>query len=646
MIHKEKKRKDRTMILLSASEVTKVYGEKVIFDHLSLTINDSDKIGLIGINGTGKTSLLRILAGLENADKGEVITSNELVIEYLPQNPHFDEEATVIEQIFKGHSPFMKVLRDYEKTLYALEQSPEDKQLQQQLLVLNEKMDQVDAWQAESEAKAILTKLGIEAFDKKIGTLSGGQKKRVALAGALIRPCNLLILDEPTNHLDNDTIDYLEELLKAKKCGLFMVTHDRYFLERVTNKIMELDYGKIYEYEGNYQAFLLQKSQREQIQARLEEKQQSLFKKELEWMRKGVEARRTKQKARQERFYELQEQMTTRKDEQLEIGLKTSRLGKKIIEIEGLSKSFGTLKVLEDFTYTFVRHDRIGIIGDNGIGKSTLLNLICGLIQPDKGTIDLGDTVKIGYYSQENRGLDEKLRVIDFIKERAEYITSEDGTKISASKMLERFLFPPHMQYTPIGKLSGGEKRRLYLLSVLMEDINVLLLDEPTNDLDIQTLQILEDYIDYFDGPVVAVSHDRYFLDRMCEKLFVFEGDGKIKYSVGNYTDYVTYRQEDIQKQKNTKKEAKKETTHQETKSSRSLKMSYNEKREYEQIESVIEALEEKLAKIEEDMAKAATQYSKLNELIEEKTALEEKLLEQMERWAYLSDLAAKIEAQ
>lgn len=631
------------MILLSATDLNKVYGEKVVFNQISLTVSSLEKIGLIGINGTGKTSFLKIIAGLEVPDKGELITSNELVIEYLPQNPYFDEDATVIEQIFKGTSEFMKILRDYEMTVLAVENNPEDTKLQEKLIKLSGQMDAVDAWQVESEAKSILTKLGITDFNQKVGTMSGGQKKRIALAGALIRPCNLLILDEPTNHLDNDTIDYLEEMLKSKRCALLMVTHDRYFLDRITNKIVEIDQGRLFEYEGNYSKFLELKEQRESIEARMHEKQQSLFKQELEWMRKGVEARRTKQKARKDRFYELEDNMNNSKQEKMDIGLATSRLGKKVIEIEEVSKRFGDKILLNNFTYNFTRDERIGIIGDNGIGKSTLLNMIVGDLEPDCGDIAIGDTVKIGYYSQENKGMDESLRVIDFIKQKAEYIQSEDGTRISASKMLERFLFPPIMQYTPISKLSGGEKRRLYLLSVLMDDINVLLLDEPTNDLDIQTLQILESFIDGFDGPVVAVSHDRYFLDRICEKLFVFEGQGVVKNSIGNYTDYITYRQEAAEEIQ--KAAAKAKTNDTRVKPASKLKFTYNEKKEYDSIDSDIEKLEALVEEIESKMSKAATNYGLLNELMKEKEEAEEQLLLKMERWEYLNELAQRINA-
>lgn len=631
------------MILLSLSHIKKTYGEKVIFDDLSLTVDSSKKIGMIGINGTGKSSLLKIMAGLETPDMGEVITSNELVIEYLPQNPVFEEDSTVLQQIFKGTSPFMKVLREYEQTITDLEETPESEQLQAKLVNLSEQMDRQDAWQLESEAKAILTKLGILNFNQKVKELSGGQRKKIALAGALIRPCNLLILDEPTNHLDNETIGYLEEVLKNKKCGVIMVTHDRYFLERVTNQIVELDQGKIYEYSGNYEAYLEQKALRESIEERLREKQQSLYKQELEWMRKGVEARRTKQKARKERFYELEDNLSSDQKQSLDLNLGTSRLGKKIIALENVSKSFGDKCCVKDFTYTVLRDDRIGIIGSNGMGKSTLLNLIAGDILPDAGKIEIGDTVKIGYYTQESKALDLSMRVIDYVKEQGEFIKTADGSLISAGKMLERFLFPPILQYTPIEKLSGGERRRLYLLGILMQDINVLFLDEPTNDLDIYTLQVLESFIDEFNGPVITVSHDRYFLDRIVDKLFVYKGDGEILNSPGNYSDYAM-REQNV---KEVTVEVKKEKVVAIRKEQvPKLKFTYKEQKEYEQIDSVIENLENEIQRLDKEMAENATHFARLQELTKEKEAKEEELAFQMERWEYLNERAEEIARQ
>ncbi|MBQ2021573.1 MAG: ATP-binding cassette domain-containing protein, partial [Peptococcaceae bacterium] len=537
------------MLLLAATDLYKTHGLKTVFDHISLNIDSNDKIGLLGVNGTGKSTLLKILAGVAQADSGEIQTSNQLVLEYLPQHPDFDENATVLQQIFRGESPFMKVVRDYEMAVEALEQNPADETLTQRLLELSAEMDRHNAWQLESEAKAILNKLGIHNFSARVGDLSGGQKKRIALAGALIRPCNLLILDEPTNHLDNDAIEFLEQHLKAKNCALLMVTHDRYFLDRVTNRIVELNNAKLYSYEGNYEKFLELKTQREDDERRMQEKAHALYKQELAWMRKGVEARRTKQKARIERFYELEDSLTSAQDDKMEISLQHSRLGKKIIEIDRLRKTFDkqngtdTKVCISDFTYAVVRDDRIGIVGNNGMGKSTLLNIIAGKMPYDSGSVVLGDTVRIGYYTQDNSDLPENMRVIDYVREKGEYIKSGDGTLISAARMLERFLFSGAQQHSMIGQLSGGEKRRLYLLGVLMADVNVLLLDEPTNDLDIQTLQILEDFIDHFTGPVIAVSHDRYFLDRIAHRIFAFEGDGKVTIYTGNYSDYMEKKQ-------------------------------------------------------------------------------------------------------
>lgn len=647
------------MLLLSAIDLSKTHGVKTIFDHISLNIDSNDKIGLLGVNGSGKSTLLKILAGITQADSGEIQTSNQLVFEYLPQQTDFDENATVLQQIFRGESSFMKVIRDYEYTLERLEQAPADEALTQKLLELHTKMDEHNAWQLESEAKAILNKLGIHNFSARVGDLSGGQQKRIALAGVLIRPCNLLILDEPTNHLDHEAIEFLEQQLKNKNCALLMVTHDRYFLDRVTNRIVELSNAKLYSYEGNYETFLELKTQREEEQRRIQEKTQSLYKQELAWMRKGVEARRTKQKARIERFYELEEQLFTTQEKKLEISLQHARLGKKIIEIEHLNKTYGSANqkiiCISDFTYAIVRKDRIGIVGSNGMGKSTLLNIIAQKMPYNSGNVTLGDTVRIGYYTQNNDNLPEDMLVIDYIREKGEYIHASDGTLISASRMLERFLFSGAQQHTQIKQLSGGEKRRLYLLGVLMGDVNVLLLDEPTNDLDIQTLQILEDFIDHFSGPVLAVSHDRYFLDRIAQRIFAFEGNGKVTIYTGNYSDYIEKQQllglpiDDSSRIANKKtKEQVDKIEKRETQRQRQskIKFTYQEAKEYETIEETISALENEIVQCDVDMENNSTNFIKLNELNQLKDILEQQLTEKMERWEYLMNKAEEIATQ
>ena len=631
------------MLLLSATDLCKTHGLKIIFDHISLHIDSGDKIGLLGVNGTGKSTLLRILSGLAQADEGEIQTSNQLVLEYLPQHPDFDEDATVLQQIFRGESPFMKVLRNYEQTLDALERYPDDQQLTQQLLDLSAQMDAQNAWQLESEAKAILNKLGIHDVSAKVQTLSGGQRKRIALAGALIRPCNLLILDEPTNHLDHEAIEFLEQHLKNKNCALLMVTHDRYFLDRVTNRILELSNGKLYAYEGNYETFLELKTQREEEQQRIQEKAQALYKQELAWMRKGVEARRTKQKARIERFYQLEDSLTVQQEDKLEISLQHSRLGKKIIELDHLHKTFGDKVCIDDLTYTVVRDDRIGIIGNNGLGKSTLLNIIGKQLPYDSGSVILGDTVRIGYYTQDNSDLPLDMRVIDYVREKGEYIHSSDGSLISAARMLERFLFSGAQQHAFIHQLSGGEKRRLYLLGVLMDDVNVLLLDEPTNDLDIQTLQILEDFIDHFNGPVLAVSHDRYFLDRIARRIFAFEGNGVVDIYTGNYSDYAEKKQQAEPTEAAPAPKEKKGDTRQRT---QKIKFTYQEAKEYDAIENDIAALETQIQQCDLDMAANSTDFAKLNELNQQKERLEQQLSEKMERWEYLMNKAEQIAQQ
>lgn len=621
------------MILLNIENVSKSYTEKTLIENISFGVMEKDKIGLIGINGTGKTTLLKLIAGIEEPDQGRIIRANNINIEYLPQNPYFEKDAKVIEQVFKGDSANLKIVRDYEAAI----SNPNTKK--DEIIRLSELMDSVGGWELEAEAKSILTRLGINDFNAIINHLSGGQKKRVALASALINPSDLLILDEPTNHLDNDTIDWLEDYLSRRKGGLLMITHDRYFLDRVVNRIMELDGGNLYSYKGNYSYFLEKKSEREEILAASEEKRQNLYRRELAWMRQGAQARTTKQKARIQRFNELEDSEMDLNKERMEISVASSRLGKKIIELKDIYKSYGDNDLIKDFTYTVLRDDRLGILGANGLGKSTLLKIFSGEISPDKGAVEIGETVKLGVFSQETTHLDDNQRAIDYIKEGGEFISTADGIKISASQMLERFLFPPDLQWTPIGKLSGGEKRRLHLLRTLMESPNVLLLDEPTNDLDIQTLTILEEYIEEFTGAVIIVSHDRYLLDKIVEKVFVFEGSGQIKAYTGNYSYFKEQTKEEEPKDKEEKKERVKGP-------SQKLKFSFNEQREWETIDEDISILEEGITKIGKEMENAASEYTMLEELIKNKEEVEKKLEEKMERWVYLSELDEKIRNQ
>lgn len=638
------------MNLLSAENISKSYSEKILFDKISLGINEGDKIGVIGVNGTGKSTLLKVLAGIESLDEGSIIKGNGVTIEYLPQNPIFHDEITVIEQVFKGDNPIMKTLRKYETIMNNLEKDPTNLEYNEELIKLSDSMDKLDAWSLESSAKTILTKLGIMNFNEKIKNLSGGQKKRVALATALIAPCDLLILDEPTNHMDNESITWLETYLNSRKGALVMITHDRYFLDRVTNRIIELDRGRLFSYTGNYSIFLDKKIEREQIESASEEKRQNLLRRELAWIKRGAKARTTKQKARIDRFEQLNNDNPLDSIGKVEISTAHSRLGSKIIEINNISKSLGDRNLIENFSYTFAKDDRIGIIGANGMGKSTLMNLITGKLTLDSGEIIIGETVKVGYFSQDSCEMNEELRVIEYIREVAEFIETADGSKISASQMLERFLFPPQAQWTPINKLSGGEKRRLFLLKVLMASPNVLLLDEPTNDLDIETLTILEDYIEDFNGIVIAVSHDRYFLDKIAERIFSFEGNGTVLEHTGNYSDFCEFKKsqssEEATDSKTASKSAPKENkTSTKKENSKQLKFSYKEKLEFEQIEGVIEALENDLEKIDSDIAAASTNFQLLQELLEKKDEIELELLEKMERFEYLSNLDEEIKA-
>ncbi len=630
------------MNFISAENISKSYSEKQLFNNINLGINDGDRIGVIGINGTGKSTLLKVIAGVENSDSGRIIRGNSVSVEFLSQNPDFDFEATVLEQVFKGNTPAMKLIREYEKAIN------EDNPSNEKMIKITHEMDELNAWSLESEAKVILTKLGISDFKAKVGRLSGGQKKRIALASALITPADLLILDEPTNHLDSDSIDWLEQYLNKRKGALLMITHDRYFLDRVVNEIIELDKGNLYTYKGSYSNFLEKKLERDDIQQANEKKRQSLFKKELAWIRRGAKARTTKQKARIDRFEQLGENRMDLSEEKIEISLAGSRLGKKIIELQNISKSFNDKKLISDFNYILLRNDRVGIIGANGSGKSTLLNIISGKLKADSGIVETGETVKIGVYSQETYHMNNEQRVIEYIREGAEFISNAEGYKVSASQMLERFLFPPSDQWTPIAKLSGGEKRRLYLLRVLMESPNILLLDEPTNDLDIQTLTILEDYLDDFQGAMIAVSHDRYFLDRIVGKIFSFEGNGEIIQYTGNYSEVKDIIRENLSTS-NKELDSSKEVVDKNpsiSKKEKPLKFTFKEQHEFKEIDIVISKLEEEIIKVESKIAESSSDFACLQQLLKDKEKLESNLEEKMERWMYLNELEEKINKQ
>ena len=629
------------MNLITLENISKSYSEKILANNVSLGINEGEKIGLIGVNGTGKSSFLKIVAGVEEPDEGTVTKGNRVRIEYLAQTPDYDDNATVLEQVFKGNSEEMRILREYEELLEKIDKGEVKENDSERLIRLQGKIDALNLWDMESEAKNVLTKLGITNFEEKVGNLSGGQKKRIMLAAALITPCELLILDEPTNHLDNETISWLEEYLNSRKGALLMITHDRYFLDRVTNRILELDRGRLFSYDGNYSVFLEKKMERIAIEKASEEKRQNLMRKELAWVRRGAKARTTKQKARLQRFDELVNQEGFIENENIEISVMGTRLGKKIIEIEHLNKSFGDKKIVDDFNYIVLRSDRIGIVGPNGIGKSTLMGMIEGKVAPDSGEIIKGETVKIACFSQEDTHMHPEMRAIDYIKEAGEYLQTATGERITASQMCEKFLFDGTLQWTMIGMLSGGERRRLHLLRVLMEAPNVLLLDEPTNDLDIETLNRLEDYLDDFGGVVITVSHDRYFLDRICNKIFSYKGNGKIDIYTGNYGDYLLSKE---QKEVAVDKNKKEPSVEKNKNKGKVLKFSFKEQREFETIDEEIMTLEEKIEELDSLMAKHASEYGRLQELMEEKAKVEEELAFKYERWEYLNELAAQIE--
>lgn len=625
---------------LKVTDLTKTYGEKTLFDHLSFLIHEKDRIGLIGINGTGKTSLLNIIAGVDSGDGdlAAIQQPSDYQIGYLSQNQTFDENSTIAEAVFQGDSPIIKAVKNYELALAALSENGLDEGVQRRYTQAEEAMNKQDAWTADTNAKIILQKLGIPTLEKKIGELSGGQLKRVSLAQVLIEAPDLLLLDEPTNHLDYETIEWLENFLNNYRGAVLMVTHDRYFLDRVTNRIFELSFGKLYEYKGNYETYVMEKAERERVAVEQEEKRKRLFKQELAWMRAGVQARGTKQQARIDLFQDLKENLhQVQTNGTLEADFATQRLGKKVLEIKEGNYAIDHKQLLKDFNLLIQANDRIGITGKNGAGKSTLLNILAGRIPLESGLYSIGETVRIGYYTQQNEEMDPNQRMIAYLQEAAEEVKRSDGSSVGVAEMLERFLFPRFMHGTLIGKLSGGEKRRLYLLKLLISQPNVLLLDEPTNDLDIDTLTILEDYIQTFKGAVIAVSHDRYFLDKTMDKLLVFQGNGQILSFYGTMSEYLANQKEQEKvKEKPLNKPLKEASTEKKEKT----KLTYMEQKEWATIEEDITQLETKLETLTEEMNHQGDDFVRLQELQEAVTATEQLLEEKMNRWEYLSEYA------
>ena len=638
----------RTSMILTLEHYTKSYGEKKLFDDVNLSIDDGDKIGIVGVNGTGKSTFLQAVAGLAPVDDGTRVEMRGLRMEYLAQDKVFAPENTVLMEVFRGTSPLMQALRAYELALKAAEAAPNDVRVQQALAKSSEAIDAAGGWQLESEAKTILTKLGITDFAAPVGTLSGGEEKRLALATALVQPCDLLLLDEPTNHLDSETIAWLEEYLRSRKGALLLVTHDRYFLDHAATKILELDKGKSYTYTGNYSTFLEQKAARIEHEQASEAKRQNFLRNELKWLRRGAQARSTKQKARIERYEQVKAQTPDLDRAAVEIGLAGSRLGRTVIELSHVHYEVQGETIVKDFSYTVLRNDRVAILGRNGTGKTTLLNLIAGRLEPTSGTVKIGQTVKIGYFTQKSVDMDERLRAIEYIQEAARTITLADGSTISASQLMERFLFPGALQWTPIARLSGGEKRRLYLLRILMESPNVLLLDEPTNDLDLETMAVLESFIDDFSGAIIFVSHDRFFVDRLTDKCFVYEPGGELRLYAGGYTYYKQKEAEEQAAQVATETKAvpasnvtsAPATKPAEPKPGSPKKLTFKEQKEYAEIEDVIASKEGELKAMERLMELSADDYTKLAELTKEQQHLQAELDHLMERWAYLEEVA------
>ncbi|TRM13221.1 ABC-F family ATP-binding cassette domain-containing protein [Lentibacillus cibarius] len=623
--------------MLTVENLYKSYGDKTLLNGISCMIKPNDRIGLIGVNGTGKSTFLKVIAGIDTAEQGSIKHAKDYRIEYLAQEPDLNPDLTVIEQIYYGDAAIMKVMREYEQTLLDLQHAPNDEKVQERLLAKQQQMDAYEAWEANTAAKTVLTKLGITDFNRHVSELSGGQRKRVAIAKALIQPADLLILDEPTNHLDNETVEWLEHYLTSYKGALLLVTHDRYFLNRVTNQIFELDQGHLYTYEGNYELFLEKKAEREALERSYEQKHQNILKKEIAWLKRGPKARGTKQKARIDRVEQMKQKKYTTESRDVSFEAGSARLGKKVIELEDIAKTYDGKQLLQDFHFLVVPGDRLGIVGPNGSGKSTLLNIMAGRVQPDGGHVEVGQTVKIGYYTQGDEELDGDKRIIEYIRETAEVIQTKDGDEITAEQMLERFLFSRSAQWTYIRKLSGGEKRRLYLLKILMTEPNVLLLDEPTNDLDTQTLSVLEEYLDQFPGVVITVSHDRYFLDRVVDHLLVFKDDAQVEHFYGNYHELLEREREEAKKQKSDgpKKVQKKPTQ---------KKMSYNDKMEWQTIEDDITKLETVIEDLQNRIANAGSDAGAVNDLYKEQKEREQELEAKMERWEELSLLAEELE--
>ena len=629
------------MQTMRAEGLTSTYGEKVLFDHVSFIINENDRIGLIGVNGSGKTSLLNVISGVVSPESGTITCPNDYRIGYLKQQPELDPDKTIMDAVFAGDQEVFKLIRQYELALDRFSNHPDDPDAIDRYTKLQAKMDQADAWEADSQVKTILTQLKITNVSQKIGNLSGGQQKRVGLAQVLIQQPDLLLLDEPTNHLDLDSIIWLQDFLASYKGAVLVVTHDRYFLDQVTNHIWELSFGKLYHYDGNYQDFVRQKAERVELAKESERKNQQLYKKELAWMRTGAKARSTKQKGRINRFHKLEKQVGhLQTDEDISINLGSQRLGKDVIQFKNANLTLGDHRILRDFNWLVKANDRIGITGENGAGKTSLLNVIAQRVPLDSGVLKIGDTVKLGYYTQQTEGIDDSKRMISFLTEIADNVTDKDGNKISVTQLLERFLFPRFMHGTLIRKLSGGEKRRLYLLKILMQQPNVLLLDEPTNDLDIGTLTVLEDYLDHFAGTVITVSHDRYFLDKVADDLLIFKGAGDIQRYTGRFTDYLKEQQQQqaaAQDEKANKK-VPKSAAPAEPKKKVKTKLTYAEELEWKQINQDLDDLDQSQKQIEQEMADSADNYQKLAELQKKLDQVKQQLDEKTARWEYLSN--------